>query len=266
MVHLYNDILLGFKKNDIKEFAGKWMEFGKKKSNPEWGNPDPEREIWYDSLISGYQLLYISALFSSQHRGFLLQQMGTNTETYSRTLWGVAHTLEHIAWNKMSPSNPSPPSSGNSKETDGVGWGDKGTEDTRTSPFLSKVHMYTQTEAAAQGWHGSAPGPLHAHHSFSLALYGAPGCMKSGPLSRGCSWSSLSSCLPGLSNSNVMVSILYYILFCYVSLLFLRSLFFSNERQKGSGCGWERRWGETERSIGKGNCIQIILYEKRNYV
>ena len=37
---------------------------------------------------------------------------------------------------------------------------------------------------------------------------------------------------------------------------------FSNERQKGSGCGKEERWGGTGRRRGKRNLNQDILYEK----
>jgi hypothetical protein len=49
-----------------------------------------------------------------------------------------------------------------------------------------------------------------------------------------------------LSNFDMMVIVLsYYILFCYVLLLSLRSLLFSNEREKGSKSRWEERWGGT---------------------
>ena len=46
-----------------------------------------------------------------------------------------------------------------------------------------------------------------------------------------------------------------FILFCFCCVLLLsctRRQFFSKERQKGSGSGWERRNGEMERSRGKG--------------
>jgi hypothetical protein len=42
-------------------------------------------------------------------------------------------------------------------------------------------------------------------------------------------------------------------------MLFIRHLFFSNERKDGSPSIEERRWGETLRSRGKGNYNQNIL-------
>ena len=38
------NIILMLKK-EIMKFAGKWME--QEKDYPEWGNPDPLRQIWY---------------------------------------------------------------------------------------------------------------------------------------------------------------------------------------------------------------------------
>jgi hypothetical protein len=55
-----------------------------------------------------------------------------------------------------------------------------------------------------------------------------------------------------------MVFILSYILVCYVWLLYPKSLFFSNERQKGGGTGWEERWRETGSSRGRGNHSDCI--------
>ena len=53
-------------------------------------------------------LLYsqISVLLSHHQRSFLLQQMGTDTKMDSWTLYGEQETLEHLAINRMSPSNP----------------------------------------------------------------------------------------------------------------------------------------------------------------
>lgn len=50
---------------------------------------------------------------------------------------------------------------------------------------------------------------------------------------------------------------------CYALLLSLRNLLISNERQKRSGSGWERRWGGTGSSRGGGECIQTVMYEKK---
>lgn len=50
---------------------------------------------------------------------------------------------------------------------------------------------------------------------------------------------------------------LYFILSC---LLSIRSLFFSNVRQKLGGPRGQRKWGETGRNREKGNCNQDILY------
>ena len=38
-------------KKKIMKFMGKWMKLGEK-NNPDWGNPDPERQTWY-VLTSG---------------------------------------------------------------------------------------------------------------------------------------------------------------------------------------------------------------------
>ena len=51
----------------------------------------------------------------------------------------------------------------------------------------------------------------------------------------------------------------------YIWLSSLRSLFFSNERQKVSGCGGKGTWWGTGRSRGRGTCNQDRLYEKRTY-
>ena len=55
-----------------------------------------------------------------------------------------------------------------------------------------------------------------------------------------------------IANFDVKVFVLsYYISFCYVWLLSLRSLIlFSNERLKGSSCGVEGKRGGTGRSRG----------------
>jgi hypothetical protein len=47
-------------------------------------------------------------------------------------------------------------------------------------------------------------------------------------------------------------------------LLSLRSLFFSNERQKGSGSGWKTRWGGTGRSRRKENVFRLYCMRKES--
>lgn len=68
------------------------------------------------------------------------------------------------------------------------------------------------------------------------------------------------------SNSKWSLSVFcHYVLFCYVWLLFLRCLFFSNEKQKGRGPRRKGRWGGTRKNRGMGNWNNGILYEKIKY-
>jgi hypothetical protein len=62
----------------------------------------------------------------------------------------------------------------------------------------------------------------------------------------------------------VVVVLLYLI--CYGLLSFLRSLFFSNERQEGGGCKWSGRWEGSRRSRGRENCNQDISIEKNLFL
>ena len=57
----------------------------------------------------------ISALVSHHQRGFLLQQLGANTETHSQH-YAERGTLEHLVLNCMFPRNPSPRDSKNPEE------------------------------------------------------------------------------------------------------------------------------------------------------
>lgn len=58
--------------------------------------------------------------------------------------------------------------------------------------------------------------------------------------------------------------LLYY--FSYMLLFSVRTLLFSNERQKGSGSGLEMKWGGTRSSSGRRNHNLGILYEKIAYI
>lgn len=53
---------------------------------------------------------------------------------------------------------------------------------------------------------------------------------------------------PSAGLSSLMIFFCFILSFCYI-LLSLSSLFFSTERQKGSGPGFEGRWGGTGRNI-----------------
>lgn len=61
-------------------------------------------------------------------------------------------------------------------------------------------------------------------------------------------------------------ALLYYILFCPVSLLFLEELSFSEEEREVEWIWGEGMKGITERSGGTGICGQDALYERRIYV
>lgn len=70
-------------------------------------------------------------------------------------------------------------------------------------------------------------------------------------------------CWLGLFNFNMIVFVLSYIFFCYV-LLSLRSLFFSNKKQKGSGFGGEEKWeGREGKAIIRIYCIRRESIFKR---
>lgn len=65
-----------------------------------------------------------------------------------------------------------------------------------------------------------------------------------------------------LFNINVMVYVLSYILFCYVLLMSIVSLFISNEWQKISRSGWEGRSGRTGRGEEMESVIRIYYMRK----
>lgn len=54
-----------------------------------------------------------------------------------------------------------------------------------------------------------------------------------------------------------------YILCCHVWLSSRRSLFFSNEKQKGSGPSGDGRDGGAGRRRGWGNCVRITVWGKK---
>lgn len=70
-----------------------------------------------------------------------------------------------------------------------------------------------------------------------------------------------------LSNSDVLVLVssrcilLCYILFHYYSL---QAGLFSNEKQKGGGSGWERRWGETGRGKWRKKIARVYYMRKKS--
>lgn len=45
-LHLHVKYCSAVKKNGIMIFAGKWMTL-EKKTQPEWDNSDPERQMWH---------------------------------------------------------------------------------------------------------------------------------------------------------------------------------------------------------------------------
>ena len=113
----------------------------------------------------------------------------------------------------------------------------------------------------AQCLHGFIPGSLHIYYAFSLSCFnGTTEHMNE-----------LIWFLCPLLGSFLLVGLLFqlqcdgfvlsYILFCYVLLLSLRSLFFSSERQKGKG-SWKEGRGPV-RNRGMGHCNQNTLYKKQ---
>lgn len=66
-----------------------------------------------------------------------------------------------------------------------------------------------------------------------------------------------------LFNSHVGIfTLFHYTLFCHIFILSFRSLFFSNEKQKGNGSEWQGKWGRNRQTRRRGSCNQDILYEK----
>lgn len=70
-----------------------------------------------------------------------------------------------------------------------------------------------------------------------------------------------------LHNFNVMGFVLHYILYCYVLLLALRDISFSNARQKGSKSILQGRWGGIRRELKPGyimfSCSVFLIKGKK---
>jgi hypothetical protein len=114
---------------------------------------------------------------------------------------------------------------------------------------------------ADQGLHRTTPGSLYICYGFQFSVFiGSQNAQMSESLIS-VPWALILQVVS--ANYDVIVFISSYsILLCYI-LLSLRSLLFSNERQKGSGSRWEGRWGEAGRRRGRRNHPQDILCEKR---
>ena len=125
-------------------------------------------------------------------------------------------------------------------------WTPEGMEDTRrrrSSEWPSKAH---------REWNSQHRVLCIYMLSFSIRyFYEIPECVNKWFLDPcAYSWGSVPSVgLPCPATRWSVLLLSYYILFCHVWLLSLRSLFFSNERQKGSEHRGERMWGGTGRSI-----------------
>ena len=144
-------------------------------------------------------LLYseISALFRHHLRGFLLQQMGANTETHSQTPCREGCLGTH-----------------------------RSKQDVSIKPFPSELREPVAGEA------GGGRETEETEDTVGVA----------------CPTGEFSFYLP---------------LFCHAWLLSPKRL---SILVKGGRSRWEGRWGGTRRSRGRGNCIQIMLYEKSIYV
>lgn len=130
---------------------------------------------------------------------------------------------------------------------------------------LSKVHMNAQKlKQPAQSLHRSARvGPLHIQHSFQLSMYTGPQSVWTrGLCALGLLVRLFPFCWVDLSSLDVMDFVFSYILCCRVWLSSRRSLFFSNEKQKGSGPSGDRRDGGAGRRRGWGNCVRITVWER----
>jgi hypothetical protein len=64
---------------------------------------------------------------------------------------------------------------------------------------------------------------------------------------------------------DIVFALSYYILFCYVLLLSLQSLLFSNERKAVRSFRWEGSWGGNGSSMRRGNQNQDISCERKIY-
>lgn len=160
----------------------------------------------------------------------------------------------------MSPANPSPQGSGNPAEEEAERmWEPEGWRTPRKLGSTGSMHMWTQRlRQHAQVCMVRSRFSVYVIASSLVFLWDSQVCERVS-LVLVPSLGLFSFCLFVLSNFDVIV----LVLFCYMLLLSLRSLCFSNKRQKRSRSGWKGRWGETGRSREKGNHNWNLLCEKR---
>jgi hypothetical protein len=101
-------------------------------------------------------LLYsqISAFFSHHQRSFLLQQLGTDTESHSH---------------KSLPSELRGPHVRGGRKSVGAR-GDGGHEGNKAPESTEHTDSETEATQQAQGLHGSEPSPLCIYHSFQFSI------------------------------------------------------------------------------------------------
>lgn len=85
----------------------------------------------------------IKKMFKLIKGGFSLQQMESNTETHSQTLWREWETLGHWSLNGMSPSNPSPQSSGKTMDEEEKRIGEPGGHGALTQHDRSFLYIFS---------------------------------------------------------------------------------------------------------------------------
>lgn len=179
------------------------------------------------------------------------QQM-KNIQTHSQTLGKEWGTLEDLALNRcFQQALPSgvrePPGKGDSKSV----WDRRDGEYKENKVFwidMIKPHINSwRRKQQAQGlrWPGSRPLRMYYGFSFRVVM-GFLSMWMIESLTLVPSLGLFSFCLFVLLNSNE-IHLFHLTIFYFVTLLllFLKNLFFSNERQKRA---WEKRWGGRGRS------------------
>ena len=170
----------------------------------------------------------MGVLLSNHQRNLLLQQMGTNIKTHKQEFCRERKRLEHTTLKGISPLSPSPQGSGNhDKEEAERVWEPERMEATGVGEQSHTLNQQKQKQQA-QGLHRSVP--LQIYHSFQISIFMG---FLSLQMTRTLNFVPF---LCSLSNYNVIMFVLYYYtLFCCILILSLRSLLFSNERQKERG-------------------------------